>query len=278
MAQKRAAEPDDFSLFPFMDIVTSVVGILMLMIAAASLEQMTAGDAAVITSYEATVAKIQEEQARQAELQKLLDEKIGPSAALTRQQIDATEEEILSLTKKIEAVQAELDQLKQAQIVVPKLDPSQRETLAAMQAESKALAEQIAQLEKDLKSRKDAPPANVSILPGGSGLNFVPHFIECQDGAVVLHDHSPPKTVRTANLAADKDFLEILSKAANNVSHSVVFLIRSDGLNTYNTARKFCTDREISNGRLPVIGAGKIDLSYFTKKLESQKSLPDNDK
>ncbi|HWL10184.1 MAG TPA: hypothetical protein VNQ76_17395 [Planctomicrobium sp.] len=266
MAVKRQKEEDDVSLFPFMDIITTVVGILTLMIATVAMEQMDSQDVALIEAYENTTKAIEEEQKRQKELQKLIDERIGPAAALTRLQTEATDREIQALIKQMEAAQAELDKLKEVKITVPMLDPSKRETVSSMQAQAKELAEQIAQLEKDISGRKDAPPANVSILPSGSGLNFTPHFIECQDGAVVLHDLNPPKTIRAADIAKDKDFLGVLEKAANNISNTVVFLIRSDGLSTYNAARKFCTDREIPNGRLPVVGAGKIDLSYFTQK------------
>jgi|GEM_PF-846441 len=269
--RRKSGGDDDVSLFPFMDIITTVVGILTLMIAAVAMEQMDTQDVALIEAYENTQAEIKKQEQQQQEMQKLIDEKIGPTAALTRQQMEATEKEIQEIARKIEEAQKELEKQKAVKIVIPTLDPSKRESVSSMQAERKALAEQLAQLEKDIEGRKDAPPANVSILPGGSGLNFTPHFVECQDGALVLHDLKPPKTIRTANMAADKDFLSVLEQAANNSANTVVFLIRSDGLNTYHAARKFCTDRDIPNGRLPVVGTGKIDLSYFTDKQNADK-------
>ncbi len=265
MPRKTAATEEDVSLFPFMDIITTVIGVLTLMIAAVSLEQLDTADVALIDAYEQTEEEIKNEEKRQAELRKVIDEKIGPAAALTRQEIDLTEKEILELKKQIESTEAELEKLKEVKIVVSALPAAMREKTSDMQAEAKSLQEQLAQLEKDLSDRKDAPPANVSVLPSGSGLSFTPHFVECQDGALVLHDLSPPKTIRAANLVTDKDFLALVELAVNNPSNTIVFLIRSEGLNTFYAARKFCNDREVPNGKLPVVGKGKIDLSYFKK-------------
>ena len=63
----------------------------------------------------------------------------------------------------------------------------------------------------------------------------------------------------------DKDFIALMEKVANGTNDSLVFLVRSDALSTYRTARRLCTDREIRNGKLPVVGSGRIDLSHFVK-------------
>ncbi|WP_437193158.1 hypothetical protein [Planctomicrobium sp. SH527] len=270
MARKQAATEEDVSLFPFMDIITTVIGVLTLMIAAVSLEQLDTADVEMISEYEMTQEEIKKEELKQEELRKLINEKIGPTAALTRNQIELSEAEILALKKQLEETEKQLEALKEVKIVIPTLTAAMREKTSDMVAQSKTLQEELAQLELDISGKKDAPPANVSVLPSGSGLNFIPHFIECQDGALVLHDLNPPKTIRAANMATDKDFLQLVELAVNNPSNSIVFLIRSEGLNTFYAARKFCTDREVPNGKLPVVGKGKIDLSYFKKAMEKK--------
>ena len=81
-----------------------------------------------------------------------------------------------------------------------------------------------------------------------------------------MHTVDPPKLIRAADMVNDKDFIALLETVANGVNDSIVFLIRGDGLSTYNAARKLCTDRDIRNGKLPVVGNGRIDLSHFAKR------------
>ena len=54
--------------------------------------------------------------------------------------------------------------------------------------------------------------------------------------------------------------------AANGKNDSIVFLVRSDGLGTFRTLKGMCDKRNIRNGKLPVVGQGRIDLSAFASK------------
>ena len=53
---------------------------------------------------------------------------------------------------------------------------------------------------------------------------------------------------------------------ATTTDATVIFLVRADGLSTYYAASKLCDDRSIRNGKLPVAGDGRVDLSRFVKK------------
>ena len=83
-----------------------------------------------------------------------------------------------------------------------------------------------------------------------------------------MHTIDPPKRIRAGNMVTDKDFIALMGTVANGTSDSIVFLVRSDALNTFRAAQRLCNDREIRNGKLPVVGSGRIDLSHFatTKK------------
>ena len=201
-----------------------------------------------------------------AELQKIIDDRIGPDAATLRDDLKKNEKELTQLLKELQEVQEQLKQQEKVKVVIPQLDPAQRESVASMQGELDSLEEELAQLEKELSERAEASQTRTSILPGGSGVNFTPHFVECAAGSIVMHTVDPPKLIRAADMVNDKDFIALLEKVANGVNDSIVFLIRSDGLSTYNAARKLCTDRDIRNGKLPVVGNGRIDLSHFVKK------------
>jgi hypothetical protein len=266
MARRPRDNDDDISLFPFLSIIASVIGVLTMMIATLALAQMDTKDVALIDEYESTEKKLTDEEAAVAELQKIIDDRIGPDAATLRDDLIKNEKELTQLLKELQEVQKQLKEQDKVKVVIPQLDPPQRESVASMQGELKALEEELAQLEKELSEREEASQTRTSILPSGSGVNFTPHFVECAAGSIVMHTLAPPKLIRAANMVNDKDFIALLETVANGVNDSVVFLIRSDGLGTYNAARKLCTDREIRNGKLPVIGDGRIDLSHFAKK------------
>jgi hypothetical protein len=266
MARRPRDNDDDISLFPFLSIIARVIGVLTMMIATLALAQMDTKDVALIDEYESTARELTAEEAAVAELQKIIDDRIGPDAAAVQDDLKKNEKELAQLLKELQEVQKQLKDQEKVKVVIPQLDPGQRESVASMQGELEALQEELAQLEKELTEREEASQSKTSILPSGTGVNFTPHFVECAAGSIVMHTVDPPKLIRAANMVNDKDFIALLETVANGVNDSVVFLIRGDGLGTYYAARKLCTDRDIRNGKLPVIGNGRIDLSHFAKK------------
>jgi hypothetical protein len=266
MARRPRDNDDDISLFPFLSIIASVIGVLTMMIATLALAQMDTKDVALIDEYESTSRELTAEEAAVAELQKIIDDRIGPDAATLRDDLKKNEKELTQLLKELQKVQEQLKEQEKVKVVIPQLDPAQRESVASMQGELDSLQEELAQLEKELSERAEASQTRTSILPGGSGVNFTPHFVECAAGSIVMHTIDPPKLIRAADMVNDKEFIALLEKVANGVNDSIVFLIRSDGLSTYYAARKLCTDRDIRNGKLPVVGNGRIDLSHFVQK------------
>jgi hypothetical protein len=237
-----------------------------MMIATLALAQTDTPDIAKIEKYEQTQKDLAKSEARIEELRREIA--VSNSAALELREekklLEMTLEELQDLLAEQEQVQRELDEQKKIEIVIPPIDKRARETASDMQTEADALKEQLAQLEQELTERVDAKQANVTVLPQGSGLDFTPHFVECAQGAIVMHNLQPPKRVRAAEMAKDEDFLALLELVANGKDDSIVFLVRSDGLGTLRAAKRLCDDRDIRNGKIPVVGKGRIDLSAFT--------------
>ena len=265
MARRPPAADDDISLFPFLSIIACVIGVLTMMISTLALAQMDNKDVAKIEAYEKAQNELNKADEEIARIKQLLAEKLGPDAATVRENVVEDEQQLKELAKQLEDVQKRLAEQEKVKIVIPTLDPSQRETASSMQAELTSLKEELAQMEKDLSEREAANESKVSVLPPGSGQDFTPRFVECADGAILLHTVDPPKLIRAANMVTDKDFLTLLGQVANSPSQSIVFLVRSDGLNTYRAAKQICTEREIRNGKIPVVGKGRIDLSAFAE-------------
>ncbi|MEZ6087325.1 MAG: hypothetical protein R3C05_04710 [Pirellulaceae bacterium] len=276
MPRRPASNDDDISLFPFLSIVACVIGVLTMMIATLALAQTDAPDIAQIEKYESLQKEIDETDAELSQLEQKIA--VSNSAAIhlkeTQQERKLTQAQIEELLKETEALEKELEEQKkkELQVVIPKVDPKARETIADMQSELSTLQEELAQLEIQLKKRQDVPKeGNVTILPQGSGLTFTPHFVECAEGAIVLHNLPEPKTIRAAEAANDEDFKALMNKVLNGRDDTIVFLVRSDGLNTYRAMQSLCNANDLRNGKIPVVGKGRIDLSIFTKQQDKKR-------
>ena len=108
--------------------------------------------------------------------------------------------------------------------------------------------------------------AEVSIQPGGSGVDVKPTFVEVNAAEVVIYDANKQIRVRRADL--DKPggaFHKLVDKVSKQPKGSVIFLLRSnpEAIGTYNTARYVARTRYCPSGKLPVPGDGIIDLSIF---------------
>lgn len=265
MGRRPRDNDDDISLFPFLSIIASVIGVLTMMIATLALAQTDTPDVAIIEEYEQSEKELSQAEEQIAQL-KIEISKTNSSALKLREQkatLDLTVNELQEMLAELEKVEKELAEQKAVEIVIPEIDEKARETAADMQSQADALKEELAQLEAELQRRTTTSEANVTILPQGSGLDFVPHFVECAADSIVMHNVAPPRLVRTNDLMKDEVFLALLKLVVNGTSDSIVFLIRSDGLDTYNRCKKICDDQEIRNGKLPVVGQGRIDLSAF---------------
>ena len=108
-----------------------------------------------------------------------------------------------------------------------------------------------------------AEEAQVRIEPGGSGVDLDPTFVECAADSIVVLSGEEPQRVLQQDVANHAPFLEILDQIAEQPRASVIFLVRDDGLETYFEARRVARSRYARNGKLPVLGHGKIDLSLF---------------
>ncbi|MCM2372049.1 coiled-coil domain-containing protein [Aporhodopirellula aestuarii] len=265
MARRRNSSDDDISLFPFLSIIASVIGVLTMMIATLALAQTDTPDVAQIEEFEQKSKQLKQTNQEIEELRREISVSDSSSLQLREQKktLDITVAELEDLLAELEQVESELAEQQAIKVVIPPVDENLRETAADMQSQAESLREEIAQLEKELTTRIDASEANVTVLPQGSGLDFIPHFVECAADSIVLHASDPPKRIRTANITTDEDFLALLETVANGTRDSIVFMVRSDGLGTWRLCKKLCDDRSIRNGKIPIVGQGRIDLSRF---------------
>ncbi|PQO31181.1 hypothetical protein C5Y96_12590 [Blastopirellula marina] len=271
MAKGRQAEGEDISLFPFLSVLACVIGTLAMVIATIAVQSLDNDAVDAAMEYQ---KKEKELQAETAELDKLRDqlkkreEQIKRENSSEQKKLEDAKKKLAELLAKLEETQTKLQNIS---IEGPKVNVAAlTEEVGTMEEELKGRREKIAQLTKLIAERKLPPKeAENSILPGGSGVGFKPSFIECDDGRIVIHEDGKTIPVRTAELNTNPDFAKMLDKVKGQKDGTLVFLIRDDGLSTYNTARNYANAKGVKNGKLPVIGNGRVDLSYFTKQAKN---------
>jgi hypothetical protein len=127
--------------------------------------------------------------------------------------------------------------------------------------------EQITHFKKELANR-DLPPeeGEFSVLPGGSGVGVVPRFIECTANELVLHHLAQPVRVRVNAIETNKEVLKLLNEVAGLAGGKIIFLVRDEGVVVYRRAKRLADSLEVENGKLPVLGQGRVNLQFFRGK------------
>ncbi len=259
MVKKKKSEGETVSLFPFLSILACVIGVLTLMITAMALSQMDQQDDSWkrVEDYEENQEQIT---AKQEELE----------------QVQSQVEDLSKLNRELMLALEELKKLKQEKQKIPSdIKPEEKVKLLAeanrlekriteIKDDPKKLQEEIDKLKKELNKRENPVAAEVRIQPGGSGVDLNPTFVECtKNGIVVLDGPSKDLHVRRDDLRKSLPFVELLDKIGAQNKGTVIFLIRQDAVYTYNIASSVARSRYCPNGKLPVEGNGKIDLSKF---------------
>lgn len=134
------------------------------------------------------------------------------------------------------------------------------------------LQKEIAKLKEELAERRinpaDLKPA-LRVQGGGSGFAvgrklFV---VEANSDSVVVHRSREDRfRVAAATIGADKDYNEFLADVATHKNHLVLFLVRTDGWNSYVRGAGWAEQQfKLASSKMPIPGQGKVDLSEFEK-------------
>lgn len=266
-------------LIPFLDILCSLIGVLVLIIVVL-----------VVAQTQKINGRTQEELTRAQDHQKLLkqekeNERINallsgkvPMLEKLREQAKAKEQEVAKLRMLI-ANSAANKQL--SQNLLKEIDDLLLE-ISGLTAHEVALKKEIEELMAEIKKRQ--PPeqkeARVVVQPGGSGLaqGTKVFFVEATSGKLTYYWDEKTKGIVSAVpevIAVDSAFNSFL-KAVGALPHTkLIFLLRDDGTGAYNLGAGWAQAtygyRVDQIGKLPIPGRGEIDLHMFGDFLGSLK-------
>ena len=269
MAKRRAGNRDEVMLIPFLDILCSLIGVLILIIVVlcvAQTQQATGRSAADL--------------AQAQQLRSLLKSQLACTQedAALRQQLAAAEQLKSDMVEKDRQL-AELRKRKEftgaaATALAVRLR-LQRDALAARlvakQSEVAPLQTEIEHLKLELEQRNAKPNLQalpIAIRPSGGG--FSTHheyfFIELSGNSLVLHRSKSDKLrLPAASIGSDGNLDAFLTKVRATPSAALVFLLRDDGWPNYNRAAGYAESRfGLLTSKLPLPGTGDLDLGLFS--------------
>jgi biopolymer transport protein ExbD len=276
MAKRRPAAKDEILLIPFLDILCSLIGVLVLIIVVmcVSMTQQTEGRTAEEVEDAQEAKRLRKEITETKKQEIVVNEKIATLDELKKQieerqqrfiklrKLQSTSKEILETNQKLsQQMQKELDDL------LLELDG-----LKKQMAESKT---EIDKLTAELKERqvpadKKVPPVVVQPSGGGMAADTKVFFVEATAGRLKIlsawgKDDYPLSSTAEVVLA-DVAFNHFLTEVAKIPNALVLFLIRDDGQAAFNNgAGRADNDYKIRIGKLPIPGRGVLDLAMFDK-------------
>ncbi len=261
MARARVSAVPSVSLFPFLSILACLSGALVVMICVLTIMQ--------VTNSGTTAAKTNPLALEMKELQKQLSE----YRALTDNMTTVEEvEKRLVLLREISEGSETTDQMRAR---IQKEVENLQTVIANLLSDKPRLQKEVARLKEDLAERRIKPEdlkPPLRVQGGGTGFAvgrklFV---VEANSDSVVVH-RSPEDRFRitAATIGADKDYNAFLGEVAQNKNHLVLFLVRTDGWNSYVRGAGWAEQQfKLTTSKMPIPGQGKVDLSEFEKYMK----------
>ncbi len=274
MARRRANTGDEVSLFPFLSVITCVIGIVIMLIVFKTISQnqqarggRTDEEIELARGYQEMLRKRESDNATLERLQELIvkaEELIKEHAQVNDRVIELRR--LIANATELREKGAEISRKLQRELedLLFQMEAMTKEKAAA-EAETKRL---LAELEARKKSPKDLPPAIV-VNPEGSHLakNYAIHVIEAAAGSILVHkSQAESQRFSSGSIGTDADFNSYLESVAAKANAMILFLVREDGVGPYNRAAGWAESKfSIRTSQLPLPGRGALDLSEFVR-------------
>jgi len=286
MAKRRHAGNDEILLVPFLDILCSLIGVLVLIIVVLTVSQVQQTEGR--TPEELKRAQEYKDLKKEQEKQNTASEQVKEMLAKLQQlQLEQKEKEerlaklrkLLSTSKDVQKQNEEM-----SLALLKELD----NLLLEIEGLKKQIAETKPEIEKllaEIKQRQippDKKPPPVVVQPSGSGTNKNDKlfFIEASGAKLVFKVGDKKETVAAAEgtiiaSAPLNYFLTQVSKERDNAQ--LVFLLRDDGTPAYTRGGGWAQNKYgIKISRLLIPGRGDIDTSLFGEREGKVGTMPED--
>lgn len=266
---RRKSSGMSVSLFPFLSILCCLIGLLTLMIKVITdIKSMERGQNQEEIARALENQKIQREIAeKKKEMEKLREELENKGAATV---------EMRELEDKRIVLRRELDKTKvtdpaETDAVLQRRIEALIQQIAALKKERPPLDAKIVALQKELEERKidaNAKPPPVVVQPRGIGTDDVNlRFVEAEGAGLVIRKQDGSRvSVSKAAITTEPALAEFFNEAKSDKKSMVLFLLRTDGNESYNIAAGWAEHQfGLRTAKLPIPNKGDIDLSKFNR-------------
>ena len=288
---RRQKKKQEISLFPFLDILACVIGNLILIITAVVLESVDTDKLADLFQNEAIQKQTEENLATirglEERLAKLKQESISNDSRVQKAQQQLVEAERLQREAQ--------GRLLNVPPPPPPPDDEDKAELKKRELEIQEILAEMKRIESKIADKKKKPDQAISILyskVGGGGARR-PFFVEVTKNGITLlpndldfknlFKNEEPIKIPAAKIASDKSFEKLLNYVKDQKAKSgplrrrrdtiITFLIRPDGVSTYNTAKNVVNQFESKYEReLAIIPLNNGD--YIVESLSGKAPLP----
>jgi biopolymer transport protein ExbD len=290
MGKRRHRPPEELMMVPFLDILCSLIGVLILIIVTLCVTQMqrvngrTEEEIRRAEEHLRLLKKLKEDQKLNTDTRPKVEalEKLKPKLA-EQEERKAKLRTLLSNSKEIQQQESEREMK-----LLKELDQLNLE-INGLKTQPDPLQKEIAALNLEIQKRK--PPENkapsVIVQPGGSGLakGSKVFCVEATGGRLTFYyDAQNKATVSAAPdvLAADEPFNKYLTSVKAVEGSKLLFLLRDDGMGAYNNGAGWAQANhgfQVSQvTKLLIPGRGEIDLRMFNDFLGSIPAPPKPEK
>jgi hypothetical protein len=278
MVKRRKHRSDEIMLIPFLDILCSLIGVLVLIIVVLVVAQTQR-----ISGRTREEIERAEKYQKMAEQKKVLSQKATDVAqkSATLKEVQTNSETKKQLAEKLERELVE----KKADVQKKQASATQvQKEIADLQTEIRGLTTQEPDLRKKmeellaelakLQGPKNNDP-NVQIVPTGtgSGAPGSVFFIDTAADKLTFYwnekEHSVVSAVPEV-IVKDEAFNNFLAEVKKIPNSKLVFVMRDDGLRSYNLGAGWAQSAPHSYrveqvGKMPVPGHGELDMQVFSR-------------
>ncbi|MFP6605410.1 MAG: hypothetical protein VCC19_02440 [Myxococcota bacterium] len=242
------------SLFPFLSVLACVIGTLTLLIASLAIGQVAEDllDSAI------DPLEVEHLDAQRAELRAL------------EQEVEALEhlaEELAAARAELRALgvrpdQSELDRQREVEIrhrsaqltaSLPRLERENEDLVASIQGVEVAL----------VNDRPGSDTRPMRILPHGKARPLRPYFVECREDGVRVHHENLRESFYLARGSLDDvaRLRSFLQRVRGVLDGTVIFLIRPNGVGTYEWVSEMSGRLFVRQAKLPLPSQGSLEFA-----------------
>jgi len=252
---RRPSREFESSLFPFLSVLACVIGTLALMIASLAIGQVAEG----LLRSEAEPSDVEQLDAQRAELRAL--EQRFETLAHLEAELAAAEAELRAL-----GVRPDQDEAKRRREVQMRLQSAElAASLVRLEQQDEGLRASVEGLEIALvRNRPGSSNAQpIRILPHGSARPLRPYFVECREDGVRVHLESLDESTYLDRGSIDDvaRFRAFLQRVRNTLDGTVIFLIRPNGVATYEWASELSGRLFVRQAKLPLPSQGELEFA-----------------